>query len=359
MPGRRFSTRLLQWYRRHGRKDLPWQHPRSAYRVWVSEIMLQQTQVATVIPYFKRFIKRFPGIKALARADLDEVLEYWSGLGYYARARNLHKAARIIVERHGGRFPRDIDAVEALPGIGRSTAGAILAQAFGQRHAILDGNVKRVLARYCGVEGWPGSTAVSRRLWEYSEQLTPDRDPADYTQAIMDLGSMVCTRTRPACRLCPVNSDCHAYHANRTAELPSPRPRKTVPLRRVQMIMLVDPEQGVLLERRPPSGIWGGLLSFPELDPERDAGRWCRRHLGRAEPVKTLEPVRHTFSHFRLEITPRLFRLREPAAVADGGHWVWYRPGVSTGGLAAPVEKLIRRLQADSGQRSLVLGVEV
>ncbi|MGD8746674.1 MAG: A/G-specific adenine glycosylase, partial [Gammaproteobacteria bacterium] len=256
-PG--FARRVLDWFEVSGRHDLPWQIDPSPYRVWVSEIMLQQTQVATVIPYFERFIARFPAIRELADADLDEVLHLWSGLGYYARARNMHRAARTVCEHHGGRFPEAFDEVAALPGIGRSTAGAILALSLGQRHPILDGNVKRVLCRHEGLEGWPGRPAVEKALWEISDRLTPDDGVAEYTQAMMDLGATICRRGRPDCDRCPVSGDCVARSQGRQQELPTPRPRRERPLRRTHMLLISDPDGRVLLERREPSGIWGGL----------------------------------------------------------------------------------------------------
>ena len=247
MSPKPFHRRLLHWFRHHGRHDLPWQSPRDAYRVWVSEIMLQQTQVATVIPYFERFMARFPDLASLASADLDQVLHLWTGLGYYARARNLHRAAGVIVAEHGGRFPTDFEAVLALPGIGRSTAGAILAQACDQRHAILDGNVRRVLARHRAIEGWPGQKAVENTLWALAEELTPAEDVADYTQAIMDLGATVCTRSQPRCAACPLAEDCQARAAGRQADFPGRRPRKALPERHTRMLLLRDAEGQVLL----------------------------------------------------------------------------------------------------------------
>lgn len=237
-----FAARLLRWYDRHGRKDLPWQRARTPYTVWVSEVMLQQTQVATVIPYFERFMARFPDVRTLADAPLDAVLAHWSGLGYYSRARNLHRAAQQIRDRHGGVFPEDMDAIAALPGIGRSTAGAILAQALGQRHAILDGNVKRVLTRHRAIAGWPGQSAVERRLWEIAEAETPHARVADYTQAIMDLGAMVCTRARPRCGACPVADDCAARAAGTVSRYPAPKPRKTLPVRQTRMLLVTNGE---------------------------------------------------------------------------------------------------------------------
>ncbi|NGX17575.1 A/G-specific adenine glycosylase [Wenzhouxiangella sp. XN24] len=337
------AARLLDWYDQEGRHDLPWQQGRSAYAVWISEIMLQQTQVATVIPYFERFMARFPDIPSLAGAPLDEVLHHWSGLGYYARARNLHKAATVLVERHDGRFPEDFDAVSALPGIGRSTAGAILAQAFGQRHPILDGNVKRVLARVHAVPGWPGTAAVERRLWALAEEHTPAGRVADYTQAIMDLGATVCRRGRPICPACPLAARCEAHRQQRETEFPAPRPRRARPLRRVRMLLLRDAAGALLLERRPPQGIWGGLWCPPELGEESAPG-WATRMLD--APVVAREPLatlRHGFTHFELEIEPVPADLcAPPRTLMEPGRWVWYNArSPAKLGLAAVVSRLI------------------
>ncbi|MDQ2694431.1 MAG: A/G-specific adenine glycosylase, partial [Pseudomonadota bacterium] len=280
MNGDDFSRRVLDWHDRHGRKNLPWQQAPTPYRVWVAEIMLQQTQVATVIPYYRRFLARFPDIAALADAPLDDVLHLWSGLGYYARARNLHRAAVILRDRHGGELPLDFAALRALPGIGRSTAGAILAQAAGRRHAILDGNVRRVLARYHAVAGWPGQAAVNDALWEYAEGHTPHDRLAAYTQAMMDLGALVCTRRRPACAACPLAGGCQAHAQGRETDYPETRPRRQLPVRATRMLLLCAATGEVLLERRPPSGVWGGLWSFPECPPAADVAGWCRETLG-------------------------------------------------------------------------------
>jgi len=266
---------LLAWFDTHGRHDLPWQHPRTPYRVWISEIMLQQTQVSTVVPYFERFLQRFPDVHSLAAAAQDDVLALWSGLGYYARARNLHRAAQHIVERHDGKFPTTLEAWLALPGIGRSTAGAILAQAFEQRQPILDGNVRRVLARYHAIDGWPGDRAVQDQLWKRAEAATPHRRIADYTQAIMDLGATVCTRT-PRCNQCPLSTGCGAHRLGRTADFPGRRPRKTLPVRLTAMLVLRDENGRILLVRRPPTGIWGGLWSLPECGIHTPVPVHCR-----------------------------------------------------------------------------------
>ncbi len=340
-----FAPRVLAWFAAHGRKDLPWQRDRSPYRVWVSEIMLQQTQVATVIPYFERFMARFPSVESLAAAPLDEVLHHWSGLGYYARARNLHRAAGQLCAEHAGRFPERIEAVEALPGVGRSTAGAILSLALGQRHPILDGNVKRVLSRHFAVTGWPGEAAVARRLWGYAEQLTPARGVDDYNQAMMDLGATLCLRARPRCGDCPVSDSCLAYRRGTQREHPGPRPRKVLPVRSVQMLLVRDRAGGLLLERRPPAGIWGGLWCLPELAADADPDSWSRSVLGCAAGAgRVLDTRRHTFSHFHLDIRPREILLQRPGCtVLEPGRWLWYKPWEPQPvGLAAPVARLLQ-----------------
>jgi A/G-specific adenine glycosylase len=351
---REFGTALLDWYDREGRRDLPWQQDPTPYRVWVSEIMLQQTQVATVIPYYDRFMRRFPDVAALAAAVPDQVLHHWSGLGYYARARHLHAAARQLVHDAHGRFPETLPAVMALPGVGRSTAGAILALSRGQRHPILDGNVKRVLARYHAVAGWPGQAAVQKRLWELAERYTPQARVAQYTQAIMDLGATLCTRSRPDCARCPLQHRCAAYRAGRQADYPGPRPARALPVRAATMLLLGDADGALLLERRPPAGIWGGLWGFPELPARADPGEWCARRLGlRVEPEGCWPVLRHTFSHFHLDITPVLARLGAPGGIMDGDRHVWYKPGQSDErGLAAPVVKLVARYSETRQERA-------
>ena len=402
------AGRLIRWYARHGRKNLPWQRDPTPYRVWVSEIMLQQTQVSVVIGYYERFMTRFPDLAALADAPLDDVLGLWTGLGYYSRARNLHRAAAVVRDRHGGAMPRGLDALVALPGIGRSTAGAILALSHGDRHPILDGNVKRVLCRYHGVGGWPGEGRVERTLWGLAERHTPHQDVAAYTQAIMDLGATLCVRSRPLCATCPLEADCAARREGVQARYPAPRPRRATPHRKTAFLVLRDPEGALLLERRPPAGIWGGLWCFPECGPDADVEAMCRERFG-VRPVATtaLAPIAHGFTHFKLDVHPILVevdgddgstaadpdgsrryspgvaaadtdgsRRRSPGAaaadpdgsrryspgvaaadpdrprrhslgdaVADTGEFRWYPPGATASvGLAAPVKRLIERL---------------
>ncbi|MFO1430010.1 MAG: A/G-specific adenine glycosylase [Candidatus Competibacteraceae bacterium] len=342
-----FSQRLLGWFADHGRKDLPWQRQPTPYRVWVSEIMLQQTQVTTVIPYYERFLARFPAIDALADAPLDEVLHLWAGLGYYARARYLHRAAGIIRDRYGGEMPLEFSALAQLPGIGRSTAGAILALAAGQRHPILDGNVKRVLARFHAIEGWPGRTDVLATLWELAERYTPTRNVAEYTQAMMDLGALLCTRGRPRCHACPVADYCQARRQGRQLELPTPRPARELPVRATRMLLLCAPAGEVLLEKRPPTGIWGGLWSLPECSLEADLAAWCYARWGLE--VRAVQPwsiVRHTFSHFQLDITPVRIEVDTPGPVImEAERFVWYNiRQPEKRGLAAPVQRLLNLL---------------
>ncbi len=341
------AARLLAWFDTSGRHDLPWQHPRSPYRVWLSEVMLQQTQVQTVIPYFEKFVRALPDLPALAAADSDEVLALWSGLGYYARARNLHAAARLCMERHGGELPADFEALAALPGIGRSTAGAILAQAHGLRFAILDGNVKRTLCRYHGVEGWPGAGATEKRLWELTHSHLPDDRLADYTQAIMDFGATLCTRSDPACVLCPLQADCVALREGRTLELPQPKPGKPMPERHALMLVLHDGGGNVLLARRPPTGVWSGLWSLPEA-ADHDEARRLLASLADAdfEDNRPLDAIDHAFSHYRLRITPLAWDgVRGAARIGDNPDLRWQSlSALSSVGLPAPVRRLLEAL---------------
>lgn len=344
-----FSARVLAWFDDHGRKDLPWQQQATPYRVWVSEIMLQQTQVATVIPYFERFMLRFPQLAELANAQLDEVLNLWSGLGYYARARNLQAAAQQIRDQHNGKFPLEFEAVLALPGIGRSTAGAILSLSLDQRHPILDGNVKRVLARCFAIEGWPGVGKVADVLWQHSEQLTPQKRVRDFNQAMMDLGAGVCTRSRPRCDACPLQHACLAHAQGRETDFPGNKPKKDMPVRNTRMLLLCNQHGEVLLQRRPPSGIWGGLLSLPEAAGTDDPAAWCKKELGIVGREKARWPVmRHTFSHFHLDIEPVLLQMdTHTARVMDASQWVWYNSASfqvqPAGGLPAPVARLLEQ----------------
>lgn len=349
MPARAepIAPRLLAWFYGQGRHDLPWQRDPTPYSVWVSEIMLQQTQVATVLRYYDRFINAFPNVGALAAAELDRVLSLWAGLGYYARARNLHRAARLVAERFDGRVPEDFDALVSLPGIGRSTAGAILALSRGQRWPILDGNAKRVLARYHAIDGWPGDPAVQAELWTAAERDTPHERVAAYTQAIMDLGATLCTRTRPACTVCPVAASCRACRDGAQARYPVPRPKRVRPRRRVIVLVVRDPDGRVLLERRPESGIWGGLYALPELDAQRAPADWCARELGgRIVAERRLATIEHAFTHFDLDLEPALVELDDaPSIVMDRPDRLWYNPREVLGvGVPAPVAVLLASL---------------
>lgn len=342
-----FSAQVLRWFDRYGRKDLPWQRNPTPYRVWVSEIMLQQTRVAAVIEYYGRFMRRFPTLQALAAAPLDEVLHQWSGLGYYARARNLHRAAQTLCAEYDGEFPRDFETIASLPGIGRSTAGAIMALSFDERHAILDGNVKRVLARFHEVEGWPGKTEVARVLWDYAESHTPESRVAEYTQAMMDLGATVCTRSRPQCSDCPVARHCGARRSGRAAQLPAPKPRRQLPVRQVRLLVLRDAAGRVLLERRPPTGIWGGLWSLPECPWDQDVGDWCDQSLGLGvNDVRPWAQARHTFTHFHLDIHTVVAHVCDRRdTLMEGRDQVWYNTAhPDRRGLAAPITRLLQAL---------------
>lgn len=340
-----FSAPVLKWFDKHGRKHLPWQQNISAYRVWLSEIMLQQTQVTTVIPYFERFIARFPTVELLASAPIDEVLHLWTGLGYYARARNLHRCAQTVVQQYGGEFPATVLELAELPGIGRSTAGAIASIAFQQRAAILDGNVKRVLARYHAVAGWPGQSEVAKQLWEIAETYTPNTRAHHYTQAMMDMGATLCTRSKPKCEACPLFVGCSAYAQGNPQDYPGKKPKKTLPEKSVQLLMVRNPAGDLLLQQRPAQGIWGGLWSFPELDMERDAREFAQDHYGEVIELEKWNSYRHTFSHYHLAITPVLIQLAKSPLVIGEASTHWYNPHQPDAlGLAAPVKKLLEKL---------------
>jgi A/G-specific adenine glycosylase len=338
------AASLLAWFDRCGRHDLPWQHPRTPYRVWLSEIMLQQTQVQVVVPYFERFVAALPDVATLARAPLDDVLALWSGLGYYARARNLHDAARACIDRHDGALPRDFDALLALPGIGRSTAGAILAQAWGERFPILDGNVKRVLARYHGIDGWPGTPAVEKRMWLLAQAHLPGARLADYTQAQMDFGATLCTRFDPACTACPLRQGCVALQADQVAELPTPKPGRPLPERSAVVLLLQDGDGRVLLQRRAASGVWAALWSLPEAGEHAQAREWFMTHVaGAYDSGETLATIAHGFTHYRLQLQPlhwRAVALRARVADNAGLRWV-ARADMASLGIPAPIRKLL------------------
>ena len=351
-----FSERLLKWYDRHGRKHLPWQNPIVPYRVWVSEIMLQQTQVDTVIPYFQRFMARFNNINDLAEAPIDEVLHLWTGLGYYARARNLHRCAQIIVSEHSGQFPDDVALLAQLPGIGPSTAAAITSIAFNQPTAILDGNVKRVLARHQAVPGWPGLTKVSQQLWHIAKQNMPAARCRDYTQAIMDLGATVCVRARPQCHQCPVATDCLALKEDIPTAYPGRKPKKAKPTKSAYLLLIQTPKGDVLLQQRPPNGIWGGLWCLPELPINEDLEAYLATHYGDIQSLEHWAGWRHTFSHYHFDIQPVLVRLyKQPRKIMESGGHTWYNPLKPVAvGLAAPVKTLLEQLHNHTPQQKAV-----
>lgn len=339
-----FSRRLIDWQRRHGRHDLPWQNTRDAYRIWLSEIMLQQTQVSTVIPYYERFLARYPSVADLAGAPLESVLELWSGLGYYARARNLHRCARVLVADYGGVFPSKPERIAELPGIGRSTAAAISVFAYGTRAAILDGNVKRVLARCFGIDGFPGSATTERMLWQLADSLLPPTDSEPYTQGLMDLGATVCTRGKYDCDACPLHEVCVARRDGRQAELPVARPRKALPEREAKLLLLTDGAH-VLLERRPPAGIWGGLLSLPEGD-SATANDFARRHGFRLLEAQPMTTLKHTFTHFRLNIQAVRCRVERVPGVAAEPGWQWLElAGIGSAALPTPIRRLLAMVE--------------
>ncbi|MCD9086810.1 A/G-specific adenine glycosylase [Stenotrophomonas sp. SY1] len=347
-----FPSHLLNWFDQHGRHDLPWQHPRSPYRVWLSEIMLQQTQVATVIPYFLRFMQAFPTLPELASADNDTVMANWAGLGYYARARNLHAAAKQCVELHGGDLPRDFDALLALPGIGRSTAGAILSQAWNDPFPILDGNVKRVLTRYHGIAGFPGQPAIEKQLWALAIDHVahvPAGRMADYTQAQMDFGATLCTRSKPACILCPVQDSCVAHAHGLVDSLPTPKPSKVLPEREATALLLEDTQGRILLLKRPPTGIWASLWTLPQADTDIEMRQWFASNIvGDYDNADELPLIVHTFSHYRLHLQPlnaRKVALHAQVGDNDGLRWV-SRAELADVGLPAPIRKLLERHRA-------------
>jgi A/G-specific adenine glycosylase len=342
-----FQHSILEWFDHHGRKDLPWQQTPTSYRVWVSEIMLQQTQVSVVKNYYPNFMQHFPDITTLANAQQDEVLSLWSGLGYYSRARNLHKTAQIVRDECQGELPATLGELQALPGIGRSTAAAILSLAQQQPAAILDGNVKRVLARCFAIAGWSGKSSVLRELWSLSEQLTSAMRPRDYNQAMMDLGATLCSRSKPDCRPCPLHRHCIACSQEQQHLYPGKKATKKLPHRHIQMLLIRDAAGRILLEKRPQTGIWAGLWSLPEATAERQAHTACHQLTG-AQPqrIHTLEQRRHTFSHFHLHIQPVLLHITKPAhRVMDSERLVWYKlDQLNSLGIAAPVMRLLKEI---------------
>lgn len=344
-PGFDFAKALLKWFDSHGRKNLPWQHPLKPYRVWLSEVMLQQTQVETVIPYFRRFEERFPSVKSLANSPLDDVLHLWTGLGYYARARNLHKCAQQVVEQYDGIFPDSADLLAELPGIGKSTAAAIASIAYNKSTAILDGNVKRVLARFHAVEGWPGQRKIHDQLWVHADSHMPTERCADYTQAIMDLGATLCKRSKPDCQSCPMQNHCKAFAQQNVLDYPGKKPRKVIPTKSTTMLICQDQNNQILLEKRPTKGIWGGLWSFVEFDDTEQALTYALKH-GSVQSQETWSQITHVFSHYKLLITPIIVEIKPYRTVAEqkGVHWVKLPKSLELG-LAAPVKRLIEDVQ--------------
>ena len=341
-----FSSRLIAWQKIHGRHDLPWQNTQDPYAIWVSEIMLQQTQVAAVIAYYARFMARFPNIATLAQASQEEVLQHWSGLGYYSRARNLHNAAQTIMDEFDGQFPEDFEKIQTLSGIGRSTAAAIASFAFQQNQTILDGNVKRVLARHFLIEGWTGSPKIEKALWALAETLVPDQEMIAYTQGLMDLGATICTRSKPKCELCPLNVHCMALAKNQTKALPTPKPRKAIPQKQTTMLLLLNGNE-VMLEKRPPNGIWGGLWSLPEISMQEIPSEVAMQRFGlEVESDEPLPSILHTFTHFKLEILPQPLQVIHRSLQAIRPNTIWLNLEDAIGAaLPTPVRNILLNLQ--------------
>ena len=341
-----FASRLITWQKMHGRHDLPWQNTSDPYAIWVSEIMLQQTQVSSVIGYYRKFMQRFPNITSLALATQEDVLQHWSGLGYYSRARNLHHAATIIMEQCHGDFPQDFAIIQTLPGIGRSTAAAIASFAFNQIQTILDGNVKRVLARHFLVKGWPSSPKVEKDLWRLAEELLPEQDMVAYTQGLMDLGATLCSRSKPQCNNCPLIKTCRAYQDNRVAELPTPKPRKVIPEKFTTMLILQHGDE-VLLEKRPPAGIWGGLWSFPETDAKLGFETIVLNQFGMiVEVLQPLPALSHAFTHFKLHIQPQPMQVLTVSPNICEPKYVWLSIDDAIGAaISTPIRKILHSLQ--------------
>lgn len=346
-----FSTRLIAWQKVHGRHDLPWQNTTNPYAIWVSEIMLQQTQVSAVIGYYAKFMQRFPTIASLANATEEDVLQHWSGLGYYSRARNLRKAAMQMVELYDGQFPTEFDVILSLPGIGRSTAAAIASFSFNQIHTILDGNVKRVLARHFCVEGWPGQPKVEQQLWLLAESLLPKSEMVAYTQGLMDLGATVCTRSKPKCADCPLNTSCEALRQNKVSSLPTPKPRKAIPEKDIAML-IVRYGNKVMLQKRPSSGIWGGLWSFPEVDVALNdteilqvlnAEFKLNGFLQTPLKMVALPRLSHAFTHYKLHIEPRVITIKNHPDDNAGVVWMAISDAINAA-VPTPIRTLLLRL---------------
>lgn len=349
-----FSAAVIGWQKQHGRHALPWQNTRDAYRIWLSEIMLQQTQVTAVIPYYQRFLSRFPDVDSLASATSEEVMAHWSGLGYYTRARNLHRCAQEVVAKYASQFPADPLLLAELPGIGRSTAAAIAAFAYGVRAAILDGNVKRVFARVFGVEGYPGEKKTEAALWLRAQALLPAQEGIEaYTQGLMDLGASLCSRSKPACPRCPLQSRCVALATERVAQLPVRKPKRAIPEKHAHLLVLLA-DGKILLETRPPLGIWGGLLSLPEIAGHTseadvmaaaDIASWVGTRYGAVQTCAALPGFTHVFTHFKLHIQAWRIELKaRPLQVAQlETQWLSVAE-CAQAGLPAPVKKLLLAL---------------
>ncbi|UZE97022.1 A/G-specific adenine glycosylase [Alkalimarinus alittae] len=351
MNEKHFSQSILEWFDVHGRKNLPWQINKTPYRVWVSEIMLQQTQVTTVIGYYNRFMDQFKSLEELAKADEDDVLGYWAGLGYYARARNLHKTAKLIVSEYDGEFPSTLDEIESLPGIGRSTAGAILSLSLNQRAPILDGNVKRVLARFHAIEGWTGHPSIAKELWYWAERYTPKTRFSDYTQAMMDLGATLCTRSKPNCPQCPINSTCRAYNEDRTNTIPTPKPKKALPVKHRWLLHIENQKGEIYIEKRPPSGIWGSLWSLPDAPYTLDGNditHYCREQLAvECTVLSYKESFKHTFSHYHLILHPiKLSYVSSIPSISGCSDSRWLK-GKHQLGLPAPIKIYIDSMEEE------------
>ncbi len=345
-----FQKAILTWYHKHGRKTLPWQQPKTPYAVWISEIMLQQTQVATVIDYFQRFMQRFPNIESLAQAPEDDVLHLWSGLGYYSRARNLHKTAQILQQDFKSKMPCTLEELITLPGIGQSTAGAILSLSMDVPATILDGNVKRVLTRVFAVEGWPGKSTIHNALWDLAKTYTPQKQVAQYNQAMMDLGATLCTRSKPQCTICPLQRHCQAHKTGRESDFPQRKPAKVKPIKTSKFLLIVDEQQHILLEKRPPRGIWGGLWSLPECPTTEDTQTFCLEQLGlEVQSLSAWEGFRHTFSHYHLDIEPVLLKVKPRTdCVMQCPQQAWYNLQEPLQlGLPQPITRLLSKLEKE------------
>lgn len=347
MKASSFNERINHWHDQFGRKTLPWQLDKNLYKTWVSEVMLQQTQVVTVIPYFNKFMRAFPTIDYLANAPLDEVLHHWTGLGYYARARNLHKSAQFIRDNYNGEFPTDFERVISLSGIGRSTAGAILSLTLNKHFAILDGNVKRVLTRHQAIEGWTGEKKVENTLWSLAEKLTPSQQTNTFNQAMMDIGATICTRTKPKCSECPVNEDCLAFKAGTMTNYPTPKAKKKIPVKSAFMLVICEGNNIVHLKQRPPVGIWGGLWCFDEFESKA----LYQEHLSSLNIDKfeeiELPTFRHTFSHFHFDISPILIyvkALKIQQVMEETGTLCYNLQHPQKIGLAAATKKILANI---------------